>query len=889
MRHSTVRRAAAPVVLAMAAGAPALGIAAAVPAAADRPTALAARPAPDGTIQTPEQFFGYPLGTEGRLPAFAGIKTYLSQVAAASPKVEYEVVGKTTAGEDYPVVRVSSPANLAKLSHVLGTNELLSDPARMTAEAKKAGMTRDAYAAKLIDSSVPVYYVEAGIHSTEAGNTPAVVNVIHRLATEDSPLVRKILDNVVVLFVPSQNPDGHNLVVDYFDKTAGTSYDRIYPDLYHPYIGHDNNRDWFMATQVESQLRIRLEQKYRPVVQHYMHWAWTTSPRIWMPPYDEPMSPVIDPITVSTSNAIGQMAQRDLIAEGKKGTQTDDAYGIFWNGDVSGYSVFQGTAHWLTEIAAAAQLTYTYVSDTVLEPSKRTMRSPLPYDAKTWTFMQTVQYAESAIISGLRTVASDPEKYLRNLYLVNRNSETYDGPYAYVIPASQRDPYAVYDLLKVFHFGKARIERARRAFVADGQRYGAGSYILRVNQPLGRWIDQLLRVDTYPDEARKCAKCPLILPYSETTDNLAMLFGVTARSIAKPFDAVTQRVSDVKPAATTMPATPAAGGVYALSPTSYGLSNVIADLQKAGVPTYRATTRLQVLGRTLAPGALMVPAKDANARNVLTAASAKTGLPVYAAPSANVPAIKLKAANRIGIVGTRSNAAAGWLRWWFDQRGVPFGKVTADDFGDLAAKYDTIIVPPGATMDALTKGLDMSKYPADWAWARGVPDAGAKLKAFAEAGGNIVALGSGSQTAVTALGLPASNVTPTDRDAFTIPGALLNQNFDNRVPAAWGMPAQWPVWFNNDPAWMISGAARIASRYPTDRDILASGYARGEKALAGAANIATFDVGKGSATIAGGHITFRTWPRATFTVLTNAVYNGGSTPLTADQLAAELR
>ncbi len=644
-----------------------------------------------------------------------------------------------------------------------------------------------------------------------------------------------------------------------------------------------------MATQVESKIRIGLEQKYRPVVQHYMHWAGQNSPRIWMPRYDEPASPVIDPIVQSTSNAIGQMAQRDLIAEGKKGTKTDDAYGIFWNGDVAGHAAFLGTAHWLTEIASLPNLTYTHTSDTVLNPATRTMRSPLPYDSKTWTFMQTVQYAESAIVSGLRTVAGDPDTYLRNLYLVNKNSETYDGPYAYVIPANQRDPYAVYDLLKIFDFGKARIERASRAFTADGRRYGAGSYILKVNQPLGRWIDQLLRVDRYPDEARKCATCPLILPYSETSDNLAMLFGVTATPIASPFEAVTQQVRDIKPATTTMPAEPAAGGVYALSPTSYGLSTVITDLQKANVPTYRATTRLQVLGRTLQPGALMIPAKDANARNVLSAAGEKTGLPVYTAPTPNVSAIKLKGGNRIGIVGTRSNAAAGWLQWWFDQRDVPASSVTADDFADLAGTYDTIIVPPGATLANLTQGLETSTYPADWAWARGVPDAGAKLKAFAEGGGNIVALGSGSQTAVTALGLPASSITPTDREAFTIPGTILNQDFDVRVPATWGMPARGQVWYTNDPAWMISGAAQVGARYPTDRELLASGYARGEKALAGAANIATFGVGKGSATIAGGHITFRTWPRSAFTVLTNAVYNGTATPLTPAELAAELR
>ncbi|WP_426247327.1 M14 family zinc carboxypeptidase [Nocardioides sp. LHG3406-4] len=840
-------------------------------------------------VPTPAEFFGFAMGDEGKLAAFAPIKDYLQQVAEASPEIEYEVVGETTEGEDFPILRISSAENLARLDEILDINARLSDPAKMTAEAEQAGMERDDYARQLAATSKPVYYVEAGIHSTEVSSTQALMDVVYRMATEDSDVTRRWLDNMVVLMVPSQNPDGHNRVINYFNETAGTGYARVFPDLYQKYVGHDNNRDWFMMTQVESKIRVALEQKYRPVAQHYMHQAGTDSPRIWSPPWDEPMSPVLDPLTVASANSIGQEANSDLVAAGKKGAKTDDAYGIMWNADVMGYSTFQGTSTWLTEIASARDLAYTVTSDKILEPATATLRSPLPYDSKTWTFKQMVQYGEVAAYSGMDTVASDPMEWLyNNLYRSNANSETYDaGPAAYVVSAQQRDPYAVMDMLSIFDRGNAEILKADRAFTVAGTRYPKGSWILRTDQPLGRWVDQLLRVDAYPDSARKCATCPLILPYSETTDNLGLLMGVDVDAVDEAIDVATTVVEEVGPVATPAPPNPGASGAYVLSPTSYGLGKVITALEHLGVPMFRAEGRTPVVGRTLPPGALMVAATPA-ARKALTTISAETGLPVYAALKLpKTRAIELAATTKVGLVRGANNMPGGWMMWMLEQWGVDYEVVEADDYADLA-QFDTVVLAPGVSTRTLTEGLDPSRYPEEFHWARGVPDAPARLRAFVEGGGNLVALGSASMTAKDALALPVENVASTDRSVLNVPGALLKQSFRTAVPAAWGMPASWPVWFNNDPAFRLTGPGEVAASYPAGDDLLASGYALGSGTLAGAANVATFDVGEGQATIAGGHITFRTWPRAAWTVVTNAIYNGAGTPVSAAELATRL-
>lgn len=239
---------------------------------------------------------------------------------------------------------------------------------------------------------------------------------------------------------------------------------------------------------------------------------------------------------------------------------------------------YQGTSPYVTELASVEDLAYPYTGDEILPPSDLTMRSTLPYDSKTWTLDQIVEYGKTAAYSGLQTVAQDaPDWLYNNLYRSNVNGMNWnDGPYAYVVSSDQRDPYAAYDLLKIFDFGKVEMRRATRPFRAGGERYPEGSIIIEVQQPLGRWVDQLLRIDEYPDNARKCGECPLIMPYSETTDNIALFMGVDAEPIANRFRARTVAVDGIEPADQTMPADPGADGVYAVGPESYGLGKFIS-------------------------------------------------------------------------------------------------------------------------------------------------------------------------------------------------------------------------------------------------------------------------------------------------------------------------
>ncbi|MFD0852329.1 hypothetical protein ACFQ07_08850, partial [Actinomadura adrarensis] len=188
-----------------------------------------------------------------------------------------------------------------------------------------------------------------------------------------------------------------------------------------------------------------------------------------------------DPITLQSANTLGQVAARELASEGKKGVQSDDAYGIWWNADVMGYNTFIGTSLFLTEIASVRDLAYPYKSadGSPLGSQNKTIRNLTPYDSDTWTLEQIVDYAKTGAYAGIKHVADNPTSWLyNNLYLTTKNGtnlpDVVDGaPEAYVIPAGQRDPFATYEMLKLFEFGRAEIERARTAFTAGGKTYPA--------------------------------------------------------------------------------------------------------------------------------------------------------------------------------------------------------------------------------------------------------------------------------------------------------------------------------------------------------------------------------------------------------------------------------
>jgi hypothetical protein len=745
-----------------------------------------------------------------------------------------------------------------------------------------------------------------------------------------------MLDNAVVLLVPSQNPDGQYLVIDHWYKTKGTNQTRVYPDLYHKYVGHDDNRDWFMFTQIETRLNLeKVQNRFKPQISHDMHQQGPLNSRIFVPPFEDPFDENIHPILRIGQATVGQAMAQALIADGKDGVAWKEGYDM-WT-PARQYMVYHGQPRILTEIASA-NLADPFVNpagrDKPLGPQESRWNFPRPYTQGEWKLSQIVDYGVTVALAGIQHVAKYRTTWMENFYKVHRDWVNWKGtPYAFVVPAVQRDPMATREMLDILKLGEVELHRATAAFTAAGKEYPAGSVVVKVAQPYGAFAKTMLEKQVYPD-LRIFPGGPPEPPYDVTGHTLWMLMGVEVDQIAQPFEAPLELMKTVAPAASALPARPKYA--YLVGPESNAGFKALAELQKASVPVFRAARAFESGGRSFAPGTWMIAPTPA-ATKILETVAKDTGVQVYGIDRApGVDGFRIKPGTRIGLYRGANNMPGGWLMWLFEQYGFNFQVVSAQDFeGDLSAKYDTIVLPAGLSKERIVTGLDPKRNGPEFAWAYGVGDAGwKKLAEFVKNGGTLVAIGNATETARELLDLPiekalpeapprrpgggaraanepqvpASEVQRQLRDAFSsparlmqtlrdrvadpeslfyCPGSLLQNEFDTSHPVAFGMPETWPVFFESDQAYRIRPGfdvdAAVVARYPRE-NILQSGWLLGEEYLRDQANVVSFSVGRGTAVTLGSQVDFRTQPRATFKLLFNAIFHGPSTEIEAAQM-----
>lgn len=877
-------------------------------------------------VPTPAAFAGFEIGADGELVKYPKVLEYFQLLSKQTDRVKYEQIGTTTMGHPYVLVTISSPENLKRMTRLVEINRKLADPRGLS----------EAEAAKLSVEGRPFYLLYATIHSTEVGNGQSILLIAHKLATESNPAVKEILDNSVVLLVPSQNPDGQVLVLDHWYKTKGTDQNRVYPDLYHKYVGHDDNRDWFMFTQKETRLMIeKVQNAYKPAITHDMHQQGMIGSRIFVPPFQEPYDVNIHPILAQQQALVGQAMATALIGEGKEGVAFNESYDL-WT-PARQYMVYHGQPRILTEIASV-NLADPFINpagkDVPLGPQETRVNFPKPYSRGDWRLNDIVQYGFTAAVAGISHVAKYHTEFLSNFYKVHRDWVSYKGPvHAFVVPAGQRDPLATYELLDILKMGEVEIDQAKAAFTAGGKSYPAGSYVIKLAQPYGAFAKTMLEKQEYPD-LRLFPGGPPKPPYDVAGHTLGYMLGVNVQSIDKPFEAQLARVTDLKPAQTPLPAAPK--WAYVFGPESNAGFVAAAKLQKAGVAIFRTSASAAVGEKKLAAGTWVVPASAA-ARGVLETVARETGLEVIGANEPiGVAASRLKPGTRIGLWRGANNMPGGWLQWTFEQYGFNHQVVSSLDFkGDLSSKYDTIVLPAGIRRETIINGLDSARNDKTFEWAYGVGDAGwKKLAQWVRDGGTLVATGDSVETARLLLDLPIAKVLPEAgprrrrapgaageaasredvtaalKDTFTsparlaatlrerviepealfyCPGSLLANDFNTDHPVGYGMPSSWPVFFESDQAYRLASSfdiqPEVVSRYPSQGPILQSGWLLGEELLRDQANVVAYRVGKGYVVTLATQVHFRAQNRATYKLLFNAMFHGPSTPVSAAELA----
>jgi len=487
----------------------------------------AARPAaPRIGIPTPRSVLGFEPGDDRKLAEWPVLVRYYQALARASDRVDYRELGKTTLGAPFVALVISSPQNLRQLDRFRRLNAGLADPRGLRTSAAAQEALRDGKTIVLITSS---------IHSTEVGGHLTPVALAYRLATDTSATTRAILDNVILWLVPSLNPDGVTIVTKWYNRTLGTPAEGSSPpELYHHYTGHDNNRDWYAFTQVETQLTVdSLQNVWHPQIVHDIHQMSSDGARLFLPPYLDPVEPNVDPLLIDGVNALGTAIAWELAGQGKTGISINSTYDA-WT-PARAYQHYHGGVRILSETASGQLASPVDMPFDRLQarsrgynPRERSWNFTHPWPGGRWTLRDIVSYQTAGAYSLLVNAARDRDRWLASFLSVEWRAVRgwRDWPYAYVIPAHQ-DSIALATLLGILERGQVEVRAAQQAFTLQGQRHAAGTYVVVLRQPYAAFAKTLLEPQRYPDR-RLYPNGPPERPYDVTAHTLPLLMGVTA-------------------------------------------------------------------------------------------------------------------------------------------------------------------------------------------------------------------------------------------------------------------------------------------------------------------------------------------------------------------------
>jgi hypothetical protein len=817
-------------------------------------------------VPSPSEVLGHTPGESGWLAEWSEITTYMDRLAAASPRVRVERIGETVLGRPMVMAIITSERNHGRLDEIKAGQARLADPRGVPQAEIDA----------LIARQPAVGFIGASLHGNEIMATQMSMELAFDLATD--PALAEALEEVVVLLVPGMNPDGLDITRDWWLRTRGTPYaGSPMPWLYHHYVGHDNNRDFFMVTQPETQAVTRvLYEEWFPEVVFDVHQMGNRGARFFIPPFADPLNPNLDPLLVRQTNLVGVQMALDLTEAGKTGVSHRQTFDLWWHGGGRTVPARHNMVGILSEAASAD-----YGDPIVQDPSELRQPElgsmyPEPWAGGEWTPRDIVEYELIAARSLVRLLHRQREDFLTNLVaLARRQVEAGQtgGPFAYVLPADQRDPGSAAELANVLIRGGVEVHQATSPFQAGGRTYPAGSWVVLMGQPFRAHAKDLLEPQRYPDR-RIYPGGPPDPPYDLAGWTLPMQMGVEALPIDSPFPvAGLNRIEMAAVPAGTVRS--ASGSAAALDPRLNATHRAIHQVLAAGgrvtfsAAPVPAGEESWPAGTPVVSGVRDLAGRLARWAGELGVSSVGTGR----------PAGRTLDRLRVGLYKPwTASMDEGWTRWLFEQWEVPFDTVKDARIrrGNLHREFDVIVVPD-ISYGQMMEGLDPERSPAEFAGGLGSQGAAA-LRSFVERGGTLVLLDSSSDFAIRELGVPVRNVTAEqdedDPDRWYAPGSLLRVRWDASHPVASGMPDESAVFYARSPVFEVepgSEGVAVVARYP-DSDLLMSGYAQGEEAIAGKAALVVADLGDGKVVMFGFRPQHRAQPHETFKPLFNSLY-----------------
>jgi Zinc carboxypeptidase len=848
-------------------------------------------------VTTPLAHFGFELAADGTFAMWGDEVAYYQKLAKESDRVQVRELGKSTQGRPFLLVTISSPQNLAKADRYKEIARQLADPRGRTPSQIDA----------LVAEGRAVVMVTLGLHSTEVASSQMGPRMVYHLATSNDDQTRAILDNTILLLLPSFNPDGHDIVGEWFKKTAGTPYEGSGPpELYGEYIGHDNNRDGYMLTQPESQMWAQVVyHEWYPQINKDTHQQGSFGARITIPPKYDPINPFVDPLIWRSSQLLGGAMGTKLEAEGVTGVESQVHYDAWFMSSFHGVSNLSNITSFHTESASAKMIWPLYILPEQIGPASRgrpenkaQMTFPHPWPGGWWRQSDIARQQEIETLALVEAAGRYRQDFLRNRALAAaRQVEkgATEVPYGHVIPMNQHDPGAAVKFASTLMLSGVEIHRATERFVSSRRVVEPGDLVIRLDQPSRALVKTMIEPLIYPDNewtrARNGSPLP---PYDMASFTLGDHMGVESFPLDEKITAKLEKLT-APPTLTGKTAGTGSAG-WLLTPARNESFRAVNRVLKNGGSVYRLPNPPQ----PWAPGTFWIPASASTNTAAVQALATEFGLPftaiaaVPAGPMSQLKTLKVGLYRRFA----GGNIDEGWTRFLFDKWEFPYSRVDADEIkkGGLNAKYDALVFADD-TLRAIvgTQGeaagpFASPGYPAEYNKTLGAAGVDA-LKEFVRNGGSLVLLDNATALAMERFGIPVKNALAglSDKE-FYAPGSSLRVRMDPTQPLAYGMPAETTVLFFRSVGFDIGNSdandrIAVAASY-NDRDLLRSGWLDGEKHLVRRPALLDVGYGKGRLALIGFRAQNRAQAYGTFKVLFNAIYQAGAVTVAGSSTAS---
>jgi hypothetical protein len=871
-------------------------------------------------IPAPDKALGFVPGEPGKVANVETMHRYFRDLEQASPRVKTWGIGSSEEGRETLLVAISSEKNLARLARLKEITAKLADPRK----------TSDAEARKLIAEAVPIYWVTGAIHSTEMGSPTMLTEMAYRLAAGDTPFLRTILDNLVVLITPVIEVDGWDRQVDLVNWKRENP-GRQAPSLlwWGRYVAHDNNRDGMALSLNLSRIVVKTFLDWHPQVLHDLH---ESIPYLYVSTGMGPYNAWVDPVVINEWSKLAYHEVEEMTKRGVPGVWTHG----FYDGWALNYMFWTANTH-----NAIGRFYETFgnggpeTRERTLGPaqtSKAWYRPNPPLEKVLWSYRNNINLQQSGTLLALNYTARNGKEFLDNFYLKGKRTiekATQEGPAAWVIPSNTPRPAEAASLVNLMAAHGVETHLLDRTF----GKLPPGSYVIRMDQPYARLVDMMFDRQYYNASDTR--------PYDDTGWTFGALRNVeTLRVLEK--DVLNAPMTILSSTARAPGGVNGIGDVYLVNHTA---DSVLATFRYRlkDVPMMAAEAPFEAGGKKFNAGTFVIEG-DRDVRDALNAAARDLGVAVTVVDTKPAVATHPLTAARVALAHNWINTQSeGWFRVAMDHAAIPYDYIsvhTLRDTADLRTKWDVIVLGP-STISALRWVNGLPKYgpdPVPWKKSALTPSFGmaphqsddirggieleglANIRRFVEEGGVFICIASTSAVPIDYGLLDGVSIRAT-RD-LSAKGSVLQADFADRAsPLSYGYEEKLAVYFSQAPVFEVSDGTgspapepeprrptgrfeaepprnppdlqremsqffrayqipeamrpRVVLQFTAEKDLLVSGMLAGGKELAGKPAVIDVPRGKGHFVLFANNPMWRHQTQGSHFLLFNAFLNSG--------------